>query len=112
MCEELAQGCYPKAEWTGVEPTTLLAASQCSNHYITRTMLGGSENAQNRMFQCSYLVSHHDSLNKDGLKGNNMHTTRDQCGMGQDPKTVIPFLKQRKQKMTFIVALPAKPKAS
>jgi len=35
-CEQLAQGCYLKLEWPGVEPVTFCVVSQHPKHYTTR----------------------------------------------------------------------------
>ena len=39
VCEQLAQGCYLKAERPGVEPATVCVASQHLNHYATRQLM-------------------------------------------------------------------------
>ena len=39
VCEQLAQGCYLKAERPGVEPATVCVASQHPNHYATRQLM-------------------------------------------------------------------------
>ena len=36
MCEQLAQGCYLKAEQPRVEPATLSRKTNALNHYATR----------------------------------------------------------------------------
>ena len=48
VCEQLAQGCYPKVERPGIEPATVCVASQHRNHYTTRPHYGLKLNSTTR----------------------------------------------------------------
>jgi len=58
VCEQLAQGCYVKAERTGIEPATFQLQVQRPSHYTTTsTRYQAKRLAGKNVFEITYFVS-------------------------------------------------------